>query len=258
MSLNFTEGAVRALAEDVEETRTVEFVISSAARDRNRTVLSVDKWRLDNFNRNGVVGYQHNLYGDMCNPPNPDDVIGQGRAWIEGNQLVGSVRFEPADVNPTAEKIFRKVQAGTLRAASVGFLPDFTERGKPAGKYGEGEEKEGGPRETFYYAGQELVEFSVVNIPSNPEALTRGLRDHSARALLWLRRYTGLSLGQIEALTVRDLIDRLERGGQPDGEETESTDDATEEEAEGATVEEALADPLKRRRLQQRMAELGL
>ena len=53
-------------------------------RDRHRTVLNPAAWQLDNFNRNGIVGYQHNVYGDgLCSGPNPDDVIGRGRAFLD-------------------------------------------------------------------------------------------------------------------------------------------------------------------------------
>ncbi|RZK25912.1 MAG: hypothetical protein EOO57_24360, partial [Hymenobacter sp.] len=143
-------GELRAVPADVEQTRTVQFVISNSTRDRHRTVLDPTKWQLDNFNRNGIVGYQHNVYGDgMCDGPNPDDVIGKGRAFLEGDQLIGEVTFEPAEINPQAEKIFRKVLFGSLRATSVGFA----EIGK--GKYGTGTEARNAADETYYFAGQE-------------------------------------------------------------------------------------------------------
>lgn len=40
-------GELRKLADDVEETRTVDFVISNNTRDRHRTVLDPAKWQLD-------------------------------------------------------------------------------------------------------------------------------------------------------------------------------------------------------------------
>lgn len=205
MERGFTQGHVRAIPQNAEESRTLEFVISTRARDRYSTVLNPHGWDLESFNRNGIVGYQHNVYGDACNPPNPDDVIGTGRAWLEGDELIGSVRFEPADLNPLAEKVFRKVLHGTLKGASVGFIP----QGK--GHFGEGDEARGGPRETYYFEGQELLEFSIVNIPANPQALARGLRDQTAHALMFLRRATGLSFAEIERLTIGEAIRRLDR-----------------------------------------------
>ena len=73
---DYLEGVIdRAkFPKDIEETRTVQFVISTDSKDRHGTKLNMKNWQLDNFNRNPIVGYQHNVYGDnMCVPPNPDD-----------------------------------------------------------------------------------------------------------------------------------------------------------------------------------------
>ncbi len=203
-------GEVRAFAEDVETTRTIEFVISTAAKDRHRTVLNQQGWDLTNYSRNGIVGYQHNVYGgDMCIADNPDNVIGRGSAYMEGDQLIGRVTFEPADLNPLAEKIFRKVLFGSLRATSVGFA----EVGK--GRWGDGEEARGAKSETYYFAGQELLEFSIVNIPSNPEAVGRALRDQTSNALMYVKRALGSdhSFADIEQMTVAEVL-RLLDGAQ--------------------------------------------
>lgn len=203
--IQYRYGELRGLPDDVEETRTVEFVISDETKDRHGTVLSLKGWQLDNFNRNGIVGYQHNVYGgDMCNAPNPDDVIGRGEAFIEGDKLIGRVTFEPADINPLAEKIFRKVLFGTLRATSVGFKPI----GK--GNYGEKDEAKGKENETYYFNGQELVEFSIVNIPSNPNAVRRDVGTQTANALMYIRKILGMSFADIEKMTVREVIDLIE------------------------------------------------
>ena len=211
-------GQVREFAPDVEKTRSIDFVISSNAKDRHGTVLNMNNWKLDNYNRNGIVGYQHNVYGgDLCNPPDPDDVIGSGRAWIEKGQLIGSVKFEPADINPKAEKIFRKVLTGTLKATSVGFMPLADEKGEK-GQYGRMDENgQLVDEETFYYFGQELLEFSVVNIPSNPEALRRNLRDQATNAIGFIyRQLKGeYRFSDIEEMTVRQVIDLLEGRKQP-------------------------------------------
>ena len=102
-------GHVRKVEENVEETRTIEFVASDESRDSHGTVVPVSGWDLDRFNRNGIIGYQHNVYGDLCGNEDPDRVIGTGEARIEGKELIVRITFEPADINPLAEKIFRKV-----------------------------------------------------------------------------------------------------------------------------------------------------
>jgi len=165
MQLRNTSAFVRAIKED---SRTVEFVISDSTRDRHRTVVNQKGWNLDNYLRNPIVGYNHNVYGGgMFTQGTPDDIIGKSEVFIECNKLIGRVTFEPADINPIAEKIFQKVKFGTLRAASVGF----SEVGE--GEYGTGDEARGADSETYYFKGQELVEWSIVNIPSNPSATKR-------------------------------------------------------------------------------------
>lgn len=160
---NYINAEIRA-SEGSKENRTVEFIISTNDKDRHGTVLNMQNWDLTNYNLNGIVGYNHEVYSTT----NPDLILGVGKAYVEGEgddaKLIGQVTFETEDVNPLAEKIFRKVLNGTLRATSVGFTPISVN-----GKYGE---ERGG---TYYYYGQELLEFSIVNIPSNPKAVKRSL-----------------------------------------------------------------------------------
>lgn len=204
-----TFGYIRKVSDDVEETRTIEFIASDESRDSHGTVLPVDKWDLERFNNNGIIGYQHNVYGDMCGNDDPDRVIGVGKARIEDGKLIVSVTFEPAELNQLAEKIFRKLLLGTLKAVSVGFAPT-TE-----GKWGEGEESRNGSNPTYYFDGQELLELSVVNIPSNKNALKKSLRGNTVDAIQFI--YKSLEgkyrYGQIEEMKVREVLDLLENRG---------------------------------------------
>jgi len=154
-----------------EEGRKLTFVASDGTRDSAGTVLNVDGWDLQRFNKNGIIGYQHKVYGSWSDTENPDNVIGKGQAYIDDKKLMVDVEFEPAEINPLAEKIYQKLLFGSLKAVSVGFVPV----GK--GAWGEGEEALSGSNPTYYYAGQELLEVSVVNIPANPNALRKGLEE---------------------------------------------------------------------------------
>lgn len=208
-------GHVRKIAEDVEETRTIEFVASDGSRDAHGTVVPVDKWDLTRFNSNGIIGYQHNVYGDLCGNEDPDRVIGTGQSRVEDHQLIVAITFEPADLNPLAEKIFRKILHGTLKAVSVGFVP--TQKGY----WGEGKEARDGENPTYYYAGQELLEVSVVNIPSNKNALKRGFRDNTVDAINFIYRALDgrFRYSEIENMKVRDILDLLSNHKDPDSEE---------------------------------------
>jgi len=163
----YISGEIRAFDRaKAEETRTVEFVISDETRDRHGTVIPIKSWNIKNYNKNGIVGYQHDVYGGW-GEPNPDLILGRGEAYVEDGKLIGRVTFEPAEINPLAEKIFQKVLHGTLKATSVGF------RETVRGAWGEDEEAVNGKNPTYYFGQVELLEFSIVNIPSNPNALRR-------------------------------------------------------------------------------------
>ena len=150
------------------ESRKVTFVASDGTRDTAGTVLNQDGWDLERFNNNGIIGYQHKVYGSYDGTDNPDNVIGKGHAYLEDGKLMVDVEFEPKEINELAEKVYQKILFGSLNAVSVGFLPI----GK--GAWGKGDEGPGEERETYYYAGQELLEISVVNIPSNSNATRKG------------------------------------------------------------------------------------
>ena len=156
------------------DERRVTFVASDATRDSAGTVLNQEGWDLTRFNRNGVIGYQHKVYGGWSDTDNPDNVIGKGRAYVEGGRLMVDVDFEPKEINELAEKVYQKILFGSLKAVSVGFLPVGD------GHWGEGEESRKGATPTWYYDGQELLEVSVVNIPANANALKRSMEEEEA------------------------------------------------------------------------------
>lgn len=193
-------------AEDVEQTRTITLQASDFSKDRHGTRLSPTGWNLDNFNANPIIAYMHNAYGDsLCLAPNPDDIIGKGRAYMDGEELMIDITFEPAEINPTAEKVFRKMLFGSLNACSVGFIGH-------SGHWGEGDEARGATNETYYYDEQELLEVSIVNIPSNPNALRRSLRESTSSALSYIYRALEgkYRYSEIEDMTVREVLDLVE------------------------------------------------
>jgi HK97 family phage prohead protease len=151
------------LRKPAKDSRVIPFIFSTSGPDRHKTVLNQDNWDLKNFKTNGIVGYMHDVYGSWFGGSDPDDVIGKAKAWVEDGKLKGEIEFEPADINPKADKIFRKIAFGSLNAVSVGFMP--------IGDGHQGNEDDGEDPKLYYYHGQELLEISVVNIPSNPDAL---------------------------------------------------------------------------------------
>jgi hypothetical protein len=195
-------GIVKALPKEVEETRTVEFIISSESKDRSGHRLMLDKWDLSKYNDNGVVGYQHNVWGGgMCADPDPDYMMGPGKAWKEGQYLLGSVKFEPESVNPLAEKIFQKVLYGTLKSASVGLLETNVDESFI-------DEKDG----AYVMGGQELVEWSIVNIPANPDAIRKHFSGSTFdQALNYLDKVLGdkYSMNELKEMKVAHVLEAM-------------------------------------------------
>lgn len=150
---------VRNTSAEMLANRQVEFVISSEAVDSYGTVFKMDGWDLNRYEKNPIVCYQHRSHTN-----DPDDLIGISTVRKEGDLLIGTVTFEDAETNPKAEKIFRKVQAGTLKMASVGARVEKAHFGV--------EEANEDP-EVLYFDRSELIEWSIVSVGANPDAHKR-------------------------------------------------------------------------------------
>lgn len=134
---------------DGEKDRLLTFTISTGAVDRDRDTIAVEGWVLDNYLANPVVLWAH-CYRE---PP-----VGKAEAVVKAaGALKATARFATAEEYPFADTIYRLLLGGYLRAVSVGFAP---------AKSVFNEERIG-----WDFLEQELREFSVVPVPSNPEAL---------------------------------------------------------------------------------------
>lgn len=144
-------GAIKLIPGESED-RDVEFVISSSAQDRDFDTIDVDGWELDDYLKNPVVLWAH--FGTQ--PP-----IGQALSVDKkGKKLRSVARFMPKGMYAFADMIFDMVVNRFLRATSVGFLPtEF--------RAAEDESRPWG----FDFLKQILLEYSIVPVPSNPEAL---------------------------------------------------------------------------------------
>lgn len=141
-----------ATAEFIGE-RQVRFTLSTSDPDRDNDVIRQDGWQLANFEKNPVVCWNH-----------ATDQLPIGRC-IEissvAGRLKGTVEFVPADVpvvGPLAEALFRMTRTGFISAVSVGFLPLQWEWLD--------DEHDG-----IEWQSQELMEWSLCTVPSNPNCL---------------------------------------------------------------------------------------
>jgi len=135
---------------------TYEFTASTSDIDRDGEVIDVKGWDLKNFKKNPVIMYGH----DYKSLP-----IGRApRVWVskEGN-LKNTVQFPPEGTYEFADVAHRLVDAGYLKTESVGFMPK------------EWEDGDGVKAPYRTYKKQELLEISIVPVPSNPFALANAL-----------------------------------------------------------------------------------
>jgi HK97 family phage prohead protease/HK97 family phage major capsid protein len=140
----------RTHSEPVEGT---SFVLSDETVDRMGEVITATGWNLDNFKRNPIALFNHRS----------DLPIGRWHDLaIKDGKLKGRLELAPAKTSPRIDEIRKLVEAGILRAVSVGFQSTKKE------PIDEKADNFFGP---FRYLKQELVECSLVSVPANPNAL---------------------------------------------------------------------------------------
>jgi HK97 family phage prohead protease len=154
---------VRSIA-DVRATagadRRVRFIATTRDLDRHGTRIEPDGIDLDRYRRNPIVLWAHDGYSGPFGGPDPANVIGRA-VEIERTRgaLLVTVEFARHE---RAALVLELVRQKALGAMSVGFIPRKTH-----------EEREGA-RTVTVFDEVELVELSIVPIPSNPEALVEG------------------------------------------------------------------------------------
>ena len=214
----YTQGYVRALPKD--DSRTVEFTVSNESVDRHNSIIKLDGWDLEGFSKNPILGWDHDVYGGFRGT-DPDNILGHIEVKREDDELVGYATFEDVETNKKADKIFRKINNGTLNAVSVGFIGDARE--------GDPDENEGEIRGVAYYDAAELVEVSVVPIPSNKDAVQKALKNGDIPELIEEVVREALGDEYNEKLTLKGLFSILRGGDAASIEEAETGEEVDEE-----------------------------
>src|SRR5215471_17345227 len=152
------------------KARTIRFVASDESVDRYGDIIRASGWQLDNFRNNPVLLFAH----DSRQPP-----VGQVPSIeVVGTELIADCLFRPEGDSQLSDDVWRAVEGGFLRAASVGFTPTgpINELVDSAGNW-----------TGYEFTSQELLELSVVPVPANPQALavakSLGIADATARLL---------------------------------------------------------------------------
>jgi HK97 family phage prohead protease len=135
----------------------IGWTLSTFDLDRFCERIDPAGWDVKCYRDNPVVEWAHRY-----------DIPAIGRVdglYADEKGLHGLVIFNDKDYDPFGWAIGERVKAGVIRAGSVGFrvleveLPD-----KETAKDGT----------SLIFRRQELVEFSICNVPANPFALSKG------------------------------------------------------------------------------------
>lgn len=129
--------------------RQFRFTITTNGVDREKDVITADGWKVENYLKNPVVLWAH----DYRQPP-----VGVSRSLERTENGLASVcEFADPKDYALAGTVAALVRMGALRATSVGFRTlEWTWD----------EQRDG-----INFISQELLEYSIVPVPANPECL---------------------------------------------------------------------------------------
>ena len=131
---------------------TINWVLSDYSLDRDIERIDPKGWVLTKFKKNPIVLWSHDhmrpAIGKVISPR------------VKEAKLIGKVKFSSKEVDEFAAMIEGKVREGIINAGSVGFKSMKVELIDDKDEDAE-----------LIYRKQELYEFSIVNIPSNTNAM---------------------------------------------------------------------------------------
>lgn len=137
--------------------RRLRLIITATAPDRDKEVVVASGAHVEDFAANPIVLFSH-----MTTEP----VANATELVLREDEIEAEIEFFQPDESPKAQELFLLYSRGKMRAASIGFLPiSVTDR-----KLVEGQEGRA-------FLEWELLEFSLVAIPSLPEALVISERE---------------------------------------------------------------------------------
>jgi len=151
----------RAEIRATNSSRTASFRASTPALDRHGSIIKPEGIDTTNFEKNPLLLWAHDGYGGWFSTPSLDSIIGRVIEIRKSPEALDiKAEFLTGDINPEAEKALRMVRAKALNSVSIGFIPrEIVYEVGP------------GNKEVPVITKSELLEVSLVPIPSNPEAL---------------------------------------------------------------------------------------
>lgn len=143
-----------------EKQRTIEHYISTETVNRHGYVLKNSGMQKDNYTKNPIVLYQHSTGGFFESPKPSEVIIGKNlELRNDGKGIVALTQFDNSEL---AEDIFQMNVSGYMNAWSVGWESLTDETFVPVN----------GVDTVFVW---DLLEYSAVIIPANPDAVNKML-----------------------------------------------------------------------------------
>jgi HK97 family phage prohead protease len=150
---------------DGGNSNTVAWTFSTFDLDRFDERIDPEGWDFRQYLKNPVVEWAHRY-----------DIPAIGKAdglYADKDGLHGTVVFNDKSFDPFGWAIGERVKNGVIRAGSVGFrILEIELPTKENSKDGT----------SLIFRKQELLEFSVCNVPANPAALAKGTARQQAMA----------------------------------------------------------------------------
>ncbi len=154
-----------SVAPQIDATRmTATAIITTPTPDRSQDVVHPEGIQLDNYRKNPVVFYDHGFSGIMLPIGKSEDPEGNLTLVVKPEGIEATTYF--AQSLCEACQVFALIEEGIVKSTSIGFMPlDATPR----------THSPNGERLGLDITLWELLEYSWVGIPDNPEAVRKVL-----------------------------------------------------------------------------------
>jgi HK97 family phage prohead protease len=180
-----------------DQELALDFAISTQAVDRDQDTVAVAGWDVANFLKNPVVLWAHN-YDSF--PVARALSVTQTANALKSRALFMSKELQATHPSAFGYTVYQLYVEQFLNAVSVGFIPK---------KYVMVNDAEAGRQWGYDMLEQELLEYSCVPVPSNPEALVeaRGKGIDVTPVREWAERFLQGEQGE-GFWAPRDLVER--------------------------------------------------
>lgn len=196
----------------LDNERALIVTISTSTPDRYGDIMVPSGAKLSSYQNNPVVLFGHD--GNALPVAKGVDLV------VGESDIKAKVVFPSEGTYALSDTVYELAKQGFMNAWSIGFIPDFTSAEKlPSGGY--------------KFNSWELLEFSAVPIPANPEALTIvrsfGLSDDETKQLVKAEgEVTDNGDGTVDVAPLSETA-VVETEEQPkEGEETTETEEEQE------------------------------